>query len=245
MDLPYTCMIIDDEPDAIDYLSALIGEHCPQLKIVATATDSASARNKYFYHLPGLLFMDIQVDEKNGFDIYKDLYREKLNPVIIFVTAYNQYAIRAFRANALDYLLKPVDPVELTAAVKKFADSREKEIQGEKINTFISRLNARIRFHTREGFIFFDTDEIIYCEADANYTKIFTTPEKFTVVSHNLGQVEKLLPSRQFWRTSRSHLANLKYLSQVDRVKKICFLKSGTGLLKLPALSNHIGQISP
>jgi len=236
-------MIIDDEPEALDYLFTMVTEHCPMLKIVATATDSAFTRNKYFYHLPDLLFMDIEVDEKNGFEIYKELYREKLNPRIIFVTAYNQYAIQAFKANALDYLLKPVDAEELVVAVKKFTETKEKENLKEKINVLIQDLNIKIKFHTREGFIFFYTDEILYCEADANYTKIFTALDKFTLVSHNLGQVEKLLPPGYFWRSSRSHLVNLKYLAQVDRLKKACIMNTGSDLIKIPATVNHIRQI--
>ena len=243
MERHYTCMIVDDEQKAIDYLTFLIGSHCPELRIVATAGDSASAVSKYFYHLPDLIFMDIEVDEKNGFEIYRDLYREKLKPYIIFVTGFDNFAIQAFKANALDYLLKPVDPDDLKAAVRKFAEAMGKDLNTGKINALLHPSNQKIKFNLKDGLIFIDPDQVIYCEADGNYTRIFTVHESNTLVSHNLGQVEKLLPPGHFWRCSRSYLVSMKFLSQVDRSKKICVLTAGTETIRLPLSPEQIRNI--
>jgi len=229
----YTCMIVDDEQDAIDYLATLVEENCPQLKIVATATGSGEAVKKYFRKLPDLLFLDIEVDEKNGFEILKEIYREKLKPYTVFVTAFNKYAIDAFKANALDYLMKPCNPEDLKNAVQKFFSSKEKDLQYLSIRKLISGETQKIRFNTRTGFILLHPDEIIYCEADRNYTKIYTSPEKFELVSMNLAAVERKLNSVKFWRISRSILVNSEFIKRIDRIQNKCIVEKDDSLIEL------------
>lgn len=220
MNQSYTCMIVDDEPDAIDYLSVLIFENCPNLKIVAKTGNFKDAITGYKENMPELIFLDIQLGEKNGFDFIKEIYKLKQKPHIIFVTAFNQYAIDAFKANAVDYLLKPVDQDELINAVDKFRILRNNENHVIQVEQLINQLPQKIRFNTRTGFILLNTSEIMYCEADRNYTKIFTAPGNFELISHNLAYVSEKLPTGKFWRVSRSHLVNSDYVVSVDRKKK-------------------------
>lgn len=223
METSFTCMIVDDESDAIDYLSNLINDKFEHLEIVATASNSKDAVKAYYSNFPDLIFMDIEIDELDGFGVLKEIYREKFQPYIIFVTAFNQYAVDAFRANALGYLLKPVHEVDLMNAVKKFMDSKERDLQYEKILSLFN-YPARIRFNTRTGFILLNVNEIFYCEAERNYTKIHKVTGKTEIVSINLSEVEKKLAELGFWRVSRSCLANSGYITEVDRKQKTCKL---------------------
>lgn len=239
----YTYMIVDDEPEAIDLLSALMKENCTDLKLVATAASSAEAKKQYFNTLPDLLFMDIQIDEQNGFEIINELYHKKLNPHIIFVTAFNQYAVEAFKTSAVDYLLKPVDENELKAAVEKFIKLKNTENQQAQIEKLINLFPQKIRFNTRTGFILLNSREILYCEADRNYTKIFTSREKYELVSVNLSTVEEKLPNGLFWRISRSCIVNSEHVISVDRKKKNCVLNDNFVKFELPASAKMLKRL--
>jgi two-component system, LytTR family, response regulator len=220
----FTCMIVDDEQDAVDFLSQTIRECCPDLQIVATANSSGDAIRKYLKFVPDLIFLDIEVDELNGFDILNEIYSEKRKPQIIFVTGYNRYAIEAFKTNALGYILKPVIPEDLVRTVRRFKETKELEIQHDKWWNFMRDYSGKIRFNTTSGFILVHPLEIVYCEADHNYTMIFTTAEKPLLVSLNLAVVENMLGPGNFSRISRSLLINGRYLTSVHRRNKTCTL---------------------
>ena len=224
MDRQYTAMIIDDEPEAIAYLSGLINENCKEIKIVTTAAGSKEAIRNYFEFIPDLLFLDILIDDTDGFGILKEIYSHKSKPYVIFITAYEKYALEAFRHDALDYLLKPVDVNDIKNVVKKFIEHQNKDLQYLKINDFISQYQRRIRFNTREGFILLDAKDVLYCEADRNYSKLYLTNGKQEVVSMNLGSLEEKLPTSTFKRISKSYIINIDYLHKADRKKKICQL---------------------
>jgi two-component system, LytTR family, response regulator len=239
----YTCIIIDDEQDAIDCLATLIKENCQNLKIVATATSSEEAIKKYFQKLPDLLFLDIEVDEKNGFEILNEIYRDKLKPYTVFVAAFNRFAIDAFKANALDYLMKPCNPEDLKSAVQKFIYAKEKDLQYSRIQALLAGKKQKIRFNTRTGFILLGFDEILYCEADRNYTKIFLTPENYQIVSINLAEVEKKLSASGFWRISRSTLANPEFITEINRKQKKVVLNWQNLIINLVASSDMLKKI--
>jgi two-component system, LytTR family, response regulator len=239
----YTCMIVDDEQNAIDFLSQLIREHTPVLKIVATANTSVDAIRKYIKTIPDLVFMDVEVDEMNGFDILNEICGEKRKPHIIFVTGYNRYAIEAFKTNALGYLLKPVNHEDLLRAVERFTKTKEFEDHHEKLWNFIREYSGKIRFNTTTGFILFHPSEILYCAADHNYTTIFTTAEKPFVVSVNLAVVEESLNSADFIRISRSILINSRYLASVHRRNKTCTLKWQAKEIELPGSAEILKKL--
>jgi len=236
-------MIVDDEQDPIDFLSGMIREHTPDLKIVATAQTSGDAIRKYFKTMPDLVFMDIEVDELNGFDIVNEIFTEKRKPHLIFVTGYNRYAIEAFKTNALGYLLKPVNADDLIRAVWRFVGLKELEGQHDQLWNFIRDYTGKIRFNTTTGFILVHPSEILYCEADRNYTRIFTSPEKPVLVSVNLAVVEEMIQSGSFLRISRSILINSKYLSMVHRRNKTCTLTCQGKEIVLPASAEMIKKL--
>jgi len=224
MEKKYRALIVDDEQEAIDYLSSLLEEVNPDITITGTATSSESAINQFIAFEPDLVFMDIHLDERSGLDVMCEIYNRGYKPYVVFVTAFNQYAIEAFRQNAIDYLLKPVDSADLKRAVEKFKSFQKKDSQYEQLREFIESSRKKIRFNTREGFILFHPDDIFFIEADQNYSKVFTTGEKNEVISLNLGKVETILPREGFWRISKSHIINMKYLFKVDRKKRECII---------------------
>ncbi len=235
MNQQLTGMIIDDEPEAIEYLERLVCENCPGISIVSTAIASKLAVKNYFKFLPDLLFLDIHMDIKDGFGILSEIYAHHSPPYVIFVTAFEEYAIKAFKQDAVDYLLKPVAPEDLKNAVNKFIARKQKDAQADKINEFIGRYQRRIRFNTREGFILLDAKDMLYCEADRNYSKIYLTNGKYEIISMNLGSLEEKLPAFTFRRISKSYIINLEYLYKVDRKKKICSLINNGNSIVLPA----------
>jgi two-component system LytT family response regulator len=225
MEKKYHAIIVDDEQEAIDYLASALEELYPDIQVTGSATSSGSAVSQYISLQPGLIFMDIQLDNKSGLDVTEDIYNLGYKPYIIFVTAYEKYAIEAFRQNAIDYLLKPVEPVDLKRAVDKYKVLQKKDTQYEQLREFIESSRKKIRFNTREGFILFHPGDIFYIEASQNYSRIFLDELNNEIVSMNLGKVESILPEEQFWRISKSHIVNIKYLFKVDRKKRECILQ--------------------
>lgn len=224
MEREINVMIVDDEQEAIDYLSILLKENFPDINIVATAGSSKEALEKAFRKHPDLVFLDIKIDAKNGFDILNELKKENHTPHIVFVTAYNQYAVEAFKVNALDYLLKPVDNEELNRAVSKFYEQKGKDLQFQNIHNFLNNHRPKIRFNTRAGYILIHPDEIVYCQSDGNYTEIYLKDKSKKLVCYNLKNFLEQLPDVQFKRISRYYIINEKYLSEVDRGKQKCKL---------------------
>lgn len=239
----FTCMIVDDEKDAVEFLSALIRENCPSLKIKATANRSEEAIKMYFKTQPDLIFMDIEVDSLNGFDIINEICGGKYKPHFIFVTGYNRYAVDAFKTNVLGYLLKPVDKGDLVNVVERFTLTKESELQQEKIWQFIRDYSGKIRFNTTTGFILLHPAEILWCEADHNYTTIFISTGKPVIVSVNLRVVEEKLPESGFRRISRSILINTRYLVTVHRREKTCRLKWSGGEILLNASAEMLKNL--
>jgi len=242
METKFTAFLVDDEPEAIDYLSILIKENCPDIEVIATAASAASAIPKIFRSHPDLLFLDIQMDDMNGFELVEVLQKENHLPHVIFVTAYDNYAIDAFKANAMDYLLKPVDRGELKRVVSKFTDIRKKELAVETIQKILRDMPTRIRFNTRTGYILLNPEEIVYCQADGNYCDIFLNDNTQKVVSCNLGTLMDLLPEGIFKRISRFHVINERFLTEVDRGKHLCVLKNEKKEITLSYSSKLFGD---
>ena len=224
----YRAYLIDDEPEAVEFLSSYLEESCAEIEVCGTANSTADAITEIINISPDLLFVDIQIDDKNGLELVEEIYNKGFFPYVIFVTAFDKHAVEAFKQNAVDYLLKPVDPDELKTACTRFKELFNKDRQYEDLRQFINGSSKKLRFNTRSGFLLFSPEEILYLEASQNYTHIFTGPEKSELVSINLGSVESVLPAGQFWRISKSAIINLSYLFKVDRKKRECTLyKSG------------------
>jgi two-component system LytT family response regulator len=214
-------LLIDDEQRATDALRLMIVKTIPEIDEVMVCNDSRQAAEKIHQFQPGLVFLDIQMPHLNGFELLEKIPNKKFK--IIFTTAYNEYAIRAIRYSAFDYLLKPVDIEELQAAVHRLiAGQEDYRQQYDLLKNIMHNMAApsaedfRLALPTKEGVHFLLPQDIIRCEAEGNYTKFFVRSGKTYLISRTLGEYDSLLTPQQFIRTHKSHLVNKKYISFID-----------------------------
>lgn len=231
-------LIVEDEKNSQDLLKELVEQYCEGVKIVAIAGNVASALEAINTHKPDLVFLDIELPDGDGFQVLEK--SPKLSFDVIFTTAYNQYAMRAFKFAATDYLLKPVDIEELQDAVKRVVDKRSQESQegtSEKIEALLQNIRSvnkpfkRIVLPTSNGFTVVDPQEIIRCESDRNYTFIFLTDGRKILVSRTIKEYDEMLRDFNFFRIHQSHLINLNFLKNYTRGRGgYVELKDGTVL---------------
>src|SRR6187397_479745 len=212
------CILIDDESNSLEMMEWLLTTYCPQIKIEAmcnTASKGIEAINEY---KPDLVFLDIEMPHMNGFDMLEQF--DKLFFDVVFCTAYDQFAIKAFKYSALNYLLKPIDPDDLKETIrrieeKKSMPSKEQfELLLQNINQPVKSTPQRIALTTGDGMIFVPTTDIIYCEAESNYTSVVLANGKKVVVSKVLKDIDEALSGPDFCRVHSSFLIN------VNRIKK-------------------------
>ena len=206
-------LIIEDEDQSISALKSEIDMHCKALEIVGVAKTVKDGILKIKSLQPELIFLDIQLSDGLGFEVL-NAYQEQPFKVI-FTTAYSQYAIKAIKFSALDYLLKPIDSLELIQAVKKAMESSKKEVSS-KIETFIQNettARKRIALQTLEGISVFELDSILKCSAESNYTCVYFTNGKKLLFSKTLKDFEDLLCTSGFERIHHSHIINMNHLT--------------------------------
>ena len=211
-------LIIDDEKTNRKNIRELIEAHCPNLEVVGEADGVASGKEAIRHHTPDLVLLDIRMGDGDAFDLLDQL--GSVNFKVIFITAYEEYALKAIKFSALDYLLKPVIPEELKAAV----DKAEKQIVKE-LNFQLSELsknlqqvkNKRIVLKTVDKLHFIPVQEIIRCEAEKNYTTFYLTEGRKIVVSGSLGDYEDILTEQGFYRLHKSHIVNLNFVESFEK----------------------------
>ncbi len=213
-------LIIDDESPVRATLRGLLDKTCPQVKIVGEATSVASGIRAIREKSPDLVLLDIKMDDGTGFDLLKRF--ENINFKIIFVTAYEEYAIKAFEFSAIDYILKPVNPEKLVEAVKRADCLRQKEFNTqlgalrENLEN-LGKQNKKIILKNQESIFLLNIDEVIHCESDGSYTIFETANQQRILVSKVLKDYDHLLSDSGFLRVHRSHLINLKHIKRFDR----------------------------
>jgi two-component system LytT family response regulator len=209
-------LIIDDEKHCRDTLSIMLARYCPDLKVLDQCADGASALASIRIHRPELIFLDIEMSGMNGFELLgscRDCHFE-----VIFTTAYNEYAIQAIRHRAVDYLLKPIIPSELGAAVERAINAKHRATLSNGIAHLLhcmERGNAagRITLSTTDGVIIVNTTDILYCEAENNYTRFHLTSGKPIFIAKTLKKAEEQLsPHPDFVRVHQSFIVNMKYV---------------------------------
>jgi two-component system LytT family response regulator len=204
--------IIDDEPYCCETLVALLEEYCPEIKISGVFYNGRDALEAIKKNPPDLVFLDVEMPHMNGFEMLQQL--PSINFELIFSTSYNQYALKAIRFSALDYLLKPVDSEELREAVQKVIRRKQKPI-AEQLEILMQKIHApstpvsKIAMPAMEGLQMIQVNSITYCEADSNYTILHLKEKKKKVVSCTLKEIEELLEDHSFVRVHRCYLVNL------------------------------------
>lgn len=216
-------IIVDDEEHAINRLSNLLLMYCPEVAVVATCSDIETAYEQINILKPQVVFLDVQIHNLTGFDLLKKF--DKIDFGVIFKTAYEKYAVQAFRFSAIDYLLKPVDPDDLIHAVKKIQNIQEKEKMLESIHIVhqnISHLklqSKKITIPTIQGIEILSIQDIMYCKSDVNYTTLFLTTNKKITVAKTLKEFEGILTPYNFFRVHNSYLINLSFIKSYNKGK--------------------------
>lgn len=225
----FSAIIIDDEKDAREALSGLVELYCPELEILGEASSIPMAKSLILAKRPTLIFLDISIGETLGFDLLKQL--ENIHFQIIFTTAHSEYALRAFRVNALDYLLKPIEPVQLVAAVEKAKNNQLSSTlsqQLDKINQSLYKQGSRqLTINSAEGIYIIDSDEICYVRGEGNYSTFYLKDKNTVIASKNLGYFEKELGPPAFFRCHQSFIVNVSQIKKINSKEGILELKDG------------------
>lgn len=225
-----TAILIDDEPDSLSLLELQIKKHAKDLEIIGKFNNPKEALTQLPLLAPDILFLDIEMPYLNGFDLLECL--PEISSRIIFVTAHDQYALKAFRFNAIDYLLKPVHPEELKRALGKAflaaPPSREQLATSKK--QIEEREWLRIAISGHNGIIFLDLSDILYAEASNNYTKIFTVQGKQIITAKTLKDVQETLSESDFIRIHRQFLINVVHIRQFNRNDATITMSNGEAL---------------
>jgi two-component system, LytTR family, response regulator len=215
-------IIIDDEQHGIDYLLSIMRSYKNTFNVIATCQSVEEALVATKNLQPELVFLDIKIHDKTGFDYLEQL--GNINFEVIFTTAFESYAIKAFKFSALDYLLKPIDTDEFNYTVKRLEEKLLQTNLSEQMKVLFHNLNGndtqkKIAIPTLEGFQFLDIEDIIYCKADASYTHIFTNKNNKITVSKPLKHYDDLLSDSSFFRVHNSHLININHIKKYTKGK--------------------------
>lgn len=208
--------ILDDEPHCTELLSVMLQKYCPSVSIVGLQNDPEEAIQFLRHSPPDLLFLDIEMPRLNGFDLLAQLGELPFH--VIFTTAYDQYAVRAFKFNALDYLLKPVGRAELEAAVERA--TRAPFLSIDRVMAASSLRSqpqpSRIALPVGQEWVFVEVAEIMYCESEGSYVRVFLLGQPRPILlSRSLREFEELLNNPQFFRTHNSYLVNLAHIQKI------------------------------
>ena len=210
-------IIIDDEAKSRLALKQKLADYCPEVTVAAEADNASDGISLIELHKPQVIFLDIEMPRKNGFDMLQEIKEKNFH--IIFTTAYDQYAIKAIKFAAFDYLLKPVDIEELKTAVSRIGTKEtlqtknQVELLYQNINHPKRQLH-KLAIPTIEGLLFYDINDVVYLEANSNYTNIYFNNKTKIIASKTLKEFEELLPEDIFFRTHHSYLINLNYIKR-------------------------------
>lgn len=241
-------LIVDDEPEARELLNYML-QGVERLEVVALAGHVDEALQYLKKERPDLVFLDIQMPDKDGFHFIEQVHENSYYPGIIFVTAYEHYAIQAIRNSVFDYILKPIRRDELVDAIQRFRQRIKNDHQqdlSKLLQALKESIPGKVKLNTRSGYILINPKEVVYCKADGNYTHIQLVNGSWEVTTHNLGTIEDFIKGGSFFRASRSYLINLRFLSRVDRKGCSCVLEYGDDScsIKIPAKKIKILEAS-
>jgi two-component system LytT family response regulator len=219
-----TALIIDDERRSRETLASLIEKYCPAIKIIGFADSASTGAEAIKLHSPNLVFLDIEMPFGSGFDMLEKLGNYSFE--VVFTTAYDQYALRAFKFSALDYLLKPIDRDELVEAVSRVEKrvSKKQHNLSREANEHLEVLlyniknkhlhSSKIALPTSDGIVFVQVNDIIRCESERNYTYFYMVGGEKILITRTLKEFELMLADFDFFRVHHSHLINLAYVKR-------------------------------
>ncbi len=218
-------ILIDDDANLRNGLKSMLARYAPQIEVIGEGESVLSGIDIIESTSSDVLFLDIQMGDGTGFDILEKLIQRngKIDQQIVFITAFEQYAIKAFRFSALDYLLKPVDPEDLKQVTDKIVQAVIKSSSNENIGILLENIRKktdefkRIVLSNSDGSNVFEVNDIIRCESEDNYTKFYIKNHKPILISKTLKEYEELLSPHSFERVHQSHLINMAYVKAFSK----------------------------
>jgi two-component system LytT family response regulator len=243
-------ILIDDEKSALITLRNDLRAYCPGVNIQGEFTKAADALEHMKRKAPDVIFLDIDMPVMNGFDFVRAL-KQPVLPQIIFVTAYSEFAVRAFKVSALDYLLKPIVPAELQAAVDKVINrntmlfNQQVLLKNFMENGFMEAGPAgKIALPVNDGYHLIDPAHIIYCKAAGAYTEIVLDNEKSFLISKNLGRTQELMPADYFERVHQSYLVNVHHIKKFRKGESPVAVMANDDIIKVSRMNkDRVAQL--
>ncbi|MBQ8760908.1 MAG: response regulator transcription factor [Bacteroidales bacterium] len=226
------CVIVEDEEMARKVLKSLLSQYCKDVMVCAEADDVESGRAMIEAFRPDLVFLDIEMPGGSGFKLLSCF--ENIDFEVVFITAYEQFAIKAIRHAALDYLLKPVDPKELVAAVEKVKEAKYKKTLKRQYDSLLKNIDPeqlvvrKISISTSDKIHLIEVDNIIRCESDNYYTILYFKDGSNLLVSKTLKEMEQRLEEYDFLRTHKSHLVNLRCIMNFIKDEMMVVMTDGS-----------------
>lgn len=213
-------IIIDDEKNAIEMMEWLLQTYCPEVEIKAMCQSGEEGIVAIELHQPDIVFLDIEMPKMNGFEVLEKLKSKTFE--VVFTTAYDKFAVRAFRHAALNYLLKPIDPEDLVNTINRLKEKKVSPNKDQMELLFQNLLNKsqqvdRIALSTNDGLIFVQTNDIMYCKAESNYTQVILMNQKKILVAKTLKEIDDTISGKDFFRVHNSYLVNINHISKFVR----------------------------
>jgi len=213
-------IIIDDEPDAVNFIHSIIREYCKGVEVTGTAHNVPDGLEVIRRQHPDLLLLDVEMPHGSGFDLLANFPDKTFD--VIFITAFNHYAIKAIKFSAVDYILKPININEFITAIEKVTEKRAtSQTPNRNYETLLENLSSnspsKLAIPTSDGMEYLNTKEIIRIEADRSYSWFHLTGKRKILVSKNLKEYQDLLNDRSFFRSHNSHLINLEHVRKYIR----------------------------
>lgn len=215
------CILVDDEINSLEMMEWLLKTYCPEVEILALCNSAKEGIDAINRLDPEIVFLDINMPEMNGFDMLEQVKNHSFE--IVFCTAHDQFAIKAFKFAAINYLLKPVDPDDLKTTIQRIAEKRI-NISEDQYSLLMQKLNRssksapnRIALTTNEGLIFVETRDIVYCKAESNYTTVILSDNKKITVSRVLKELDEVLSGPEFFRVHSSFLIGINHVKKFIR----------------------------
>jgi two-component system LytT family response regulator len=214
-------VIVDDEPDAVGFINSIIGEYCPELEVVGKAGNINEGVSEIKLNKPDLVFLDVEMPNGTGFDLLAQFPEKEFE--VVFITAFNHYAIKAIKFSAVDYILKPININEFIEAVKRVIEKRKNKTSrsSDALKVLMENLRSphpsRLAIPTSEGMEYLNPKDIIRIESDRSYSWFFITGNRKVLVSRHLKEFQDLLGDRSFFRSHNSHLINLRFVRKFIR----------------------------
>jgi two-component system LytT family response regulator len=212
-----SAIIIDDKKRNASFLSGLLKEYCPEVELLGEANSVKTGVELINAVKPSLVFLDVEMPDGTGFDLLEQLHEKDFN--VIFTTAHDHYALRAIKFSALDYLLKPINYLELQAAIEKVKEEKQDDSLLNNISMLLKNLTpasgkptGKIAFPDMEGHTFVDISDIVRLEADGNYTHVYMADGSKILASRTLKEFEVFIDKYDFVRIHRTHVINMNHI---------------------------------